>query len=182
MVLDRPPLPLRPGTITRNPWSAEGRFARGADFDAAAAAGGCGAKLPVRERSATVDLGDPAGPIDGADFLRLRLTVRYGPLWKLRKPERLQLEITRADGSTRTAVLRRRAECLIGSLVLSLETDRLGALFRRRGGRLARQPTTGDHSSASARCAAGLVFAAARLNRSRVSRSGADVAKPIARS
>ena len=25
--------------------------------------------------------------------------VRYGPPWKLRKPERLQLEITRADGS-----------------------------------------------------------------------------------
>src|SRR5271166_2950413 len=55
---------------------------------------------PIRERSSAVDLGDPAWPIDGADFLRLRLTVRYGPLWKLRKPERLQLEITRADGSS----------------------------------------------------------------------------------
>jgi len=54
----------------------------------------------IRERSSGVDLGDPAWPIDGADFLRLRLTVRYGPLWKLRKPERLQLEITRADGSS----------------------------------------------------------------------------------
>jgi len=54
---------------------------------------------PIRERSSVVDLGDPAWPIDGADFLRLRLTARYGPLWKLRKPERLQLEITRADGS-----------------------------------------------------------------------------------
>jgi hypothetical protein len=54
---------------------------------------------PVRERSTVIDLGDPAWPIDGADFLRLGLTVRYGPLWKLRKPERLQLEITRADGS-----------------------------------------------------------------------------------
>jgi hypothetical protein len=55
---------------------------------------------PIRERSSVVDLGDPAWPIDGADFLRLRLTVRYGPLWKLRKPERMRLEITRADGSS----------------------------------------------------------------------------------
>jgi hypothetical protein len=54
---------------------------------------------PIHERSSVVDLGDPAWPIDGADFLRLRLTARYGPLWKLRKPERLQLEITRADGT-----------------------------------------------------------------------------------
>ena len=54
---------------------------------------------PIRERSSVVDLGDPLWPIDGADFLRLRLTARYAPLWKLRKPERLQLEITRADGS-----------------------------------------------------------------------------------
>jgi len=55
---------------------------------------------PVRERSPVVDLGDPAWPTDGADFLRLRLTVRYGFWWKLRKPERMQLEITRADGSS----------------------------------------------------------------------------------
>ena len=54
---------------------------------------------PIRERSSVVDLGNPLWPIDGADFLRLRLTVRYGALWKLRKPERLQLEIERADGS-----------------------------------------------------------------------------------
>jgi len=54
---------------------------------------------PIRKRSSVVDLGDPAWPIDGADFLRLRLTVRYGFWWKSRKPERMQLEITRADGS-----------------------------------------------------------------------------------
>ena len=46
-----------------------------------------------------MDLGNPLWPADGPDFLRLRPTARYGPLWKLRKPERLQLEITRADGS-----------------------------------------------------------------------------------
>jgi hypothetical protein len=55
---------------------------------------------PIRDRSSVVDLGDPAWPIDGADFLRLRLTVRYDFWWKLRKPERMQLEITRADGSS----------------------------------------------------------------------------------
>ena len=54
---------------------------------------------PIAEPSTAVDLGNPVWPIDGADFLRLRLTVHYGPLWKLRKPERLQLEITHADGS-----------------------------------------------------------------------------------
>jgi hypothetical protein len=56
-------------------------------------------EYPIHERSSVVDLGNPLWPVDGADFLRLRLTARYGPLWKLRKPERLQLEITRADGS-----------------------------------------------------------------------------------
>ncbi len=54
---------------------------------------------PVHERSSVMDLGVPEWPA-GTDFLRLRLTVRYGFWWKLRKPERLQLEITRADGSS----------------------------------------------------------------------------------
>jgi hypothetical protein len=53
---------------------------------------------PITERSSTIDLGAPNWPAN-ADFLRLRLTVRYGALWKLRKPERMQVEITRADGS-----------------------------------------------------------------------------------
>jgi hypothetical protein len=46
-----------------------------------------------------LDLGTPDWPASGADFLRLRLKIDYGPLWKLRKPERMQLEIMRADGS-----------------------------------------------------------------------------------
>jgi hypothetical protein len=54
---------------------------------------------PVDSRSEALDLGAPDWPPGGADFLRLRLKVNYGPLWKLRKPERLQLEITLADGS-----------------------------------------------------------------------------------
>jgi hypothetical protein len=55
--------------------------------------------FPVRERSTVLDLGAPAWPAN-ADFLCLRLTVRYGFWWRLRKPESLQLEITRADGIT----------------------------------------------------------------------------------
>jgi hypothetical protein len=60
--------------------------------------------LPARtytldQPTTAIGLGAPAWPSTGADFLRLRLKVAYGPLWKLRKPERLQLEITRADGS-----------------------------------------------------------------------------------
>jgi hypothetical protein len=53
---------------------------------------------PINERSSTIDLGVPNWPAN-ADFLRLRLTVRYGALWKLRKPERMQVEITYANGS-----------------------------------------------------------------------------------
>jgi len=53
---------------------------------------------PIQERSTVVDLGVPDWP-PGADFLRLRLTVRCGFWWKLRKPQRTQLEITHADGS-----------------------------------------------------------------------------------
>lgn len=53
----------------------------------------------IRDRSSVLDLGDPAWPVESGDFLRLRINVHYGPMLKLRKPERLQLEITRADGS-----------------------------------------------------------------------------------
>ena len=55
--------------------------------------------FPIHEPNTTIDLGAPEWPTGGADFLRLRMTIRYSPLWKLRKPERLQLEITLADGS-----------------------------------------------------------------------------------
>lgn len=52
----------------------------------------------IAQPSEAVNLGAPLWP-DGADFLRLRLKVSYGIFWRLRKPERLQLEIIRADGS-----------------------------------------------------------------------------------
>ena len=56
-------------------------------------------RYPVDTRSEALELGAPDWPAGGADFLRLRLKVNYSPLWKFRKPERLQLEITLADGS-----------------------------------------------------------------------------------
>ncbi|HUK73938.1 MAG TPA: hypothetical protein VLV47_00520 [Candidatus Bathyarchaeia archaeon] len=53
---------------------------------------------PIVQRSSSINLGAPNWR-SGFDFIRLRMTVRYPIWWKLRKPERLQLEITRADGS-----------------------------------------------------------------------------------
>jgi hypothetical protein len=55
-------------------------------------------RYAITDRNAALDLGVPAWP-SGADFIRLRLTVRYPVWWRLRKPERVQLEIARADGS-----------------------------------------------------------------------------------
>jgi hypothetical protein len=54
--------------------------------------------FPIAKRSTLLDLGDITLPAS-ADFLRLRITVRYPPWWILRKPQRLQLEISRLDGS-----------------------------------------------------------------------------------
>jgi len=56
-------------------------------------------QYPIPGSPATINLGAPTWPTAGADFLRLRMRFNYSPLWKLRKPERLQLEITLADGS-----------------------------------------------------------------------------------
>ena len=53
---------------------------------------------PISDRVSATDFGVPNWPA-GFDFIRLQLTVRYPVWWKLRKPERLQLEITRADGT-----------------------------------------------------------------------------------
>jgi hypothetical protein len=52
----------------------------------------------ISDRESATDIGTPIWP-SGYDFLRLRVNVHYPVWWKLRKPERLQLEITRADGS-----------------------------------------------------------------------------------
>jgi hypothetical protein len=55
-------------------------------------------RYEISDRESTTKIGTPNWP-SGYDFLRLRLNVHYPLWWKLRKPERLQLEITRADGS-----------------------------------------------------------------------------------
>ena len=52
----------------------------------------------IDARRSTTKIGAPTWPA-GFDFIHLRMTVRYSVWWKFRKPERLQLEITRADGS-----------------------------------------------------------------------------------
>jgi hypothetical protein len=52
----------------------------------------------IAERESVTNIGTPNWP-SGYDFVRLRLKVHYPLWWQLRKPERLQLEITRADGS-----------------------------------------------------------------------------------
>ena len=52
----------------------------------------------IAERDSATNIGTPDWPA-GFDFIRLRVNVHYPIWWKLRKPERLQLEITRADGS-----------------------------------------------------------------------------------
>jgi len=54
---------------------------------------------PIRDRRTVLELGTPDWP-SGTDFLHLRLTVHYPAWWKLRKPERMELEIVRADDST----------------------------------------------------------------------------------
>ncbi len=52
----------------------------------------------ISRRVSDIEIGAPDWPRD-FDFIRLQLTVHYPVVWKLRKPEHLQVEITRADGS-----------------------------------------------------------------------------------
>jgi hypothetical protein len=52
----------------------------------------------VTDSNSSLDLGQVTWP-DGADLLRLHLTVRYSFLWKLRKPELMQLAISHANGN-----------------------------------------------------------------------------------
>lgn len=52
----------------------------------------------INARRSATSIGAPSWPA-GYDFIRLRMKVHYSVWWKLRKPERLQLEITRADGT-----------------------------------------------------------------------------------
>src|SRR5271157_784230 len=56
-------------------------------------------RYAIPRRHAILELGGVTWPVAGADFLRLRLEVRYSLWWKIRKPARLVLEIERADSS-----------------------------------------------------------------------------------
>ena len=85
--------------------------------------------FPIGTRSSVLDLGDPGWSGADGDFLRLRLTVRYNFWWKLRKPERLQLEITRADGTQRFEVVYRGTERSIGDLVFPWSEGDLASYF-----------------------------------------------------
>jgi hypothetical protein len=53
----------------------------------------------IPTRDTILDLGVPSWSRD-IDFMRLHLTVRYPFWWKLRKPERMQLQVLYADGSS----------------------------------------------------------------------------------
>jgi hypothetical protein len=54
---------------------------------------------PINRRSTQIDLGNIAWPSPRADFLWLKINVQYPMALKVRKPQRLQLEISRSDGS-----------------------------------------------------------------------------------
>ena len=57
-----------------------------------------GGTFPVTSRKSEFDLG-MTSTASRADFLRLTVTAHYPPWWHLCKPQRMQLEVTRADGS-----------------------------------------------------------------------------------
>ena len=96
----------------------------------------------IEQPDAAIDLGAPAWPNADADFLRLRMKVRYGPLWKLRKPERVQLEITRADGSRslRTFVIEPTSRRMFGSIHGTMPTLCAISIRMRAGGARHRGP------------------------------------------
>lgn len=84
----------------------------------------------IHKRSVLLDIGPISWPADGADFLRLRLTIRYGVCLRLRKPQRLQLEITRSDGSheLRSFVVRPNVPSAVW--IFPWDEDGLAAYFR----------------------------------------------------
>ena len=61
--------------------------------------GSSSGEIPITSRNSSLDLGPVHWPPAGADFLKLRLRVAYSPWWKIRKPSRVSLQITFADGS-----------------------------------------------------------------------------------
>src|SRR5581483_2582558 len=56
----------------------------------------------IHQRKTTVNLNHVRWPPAGADFLKLQLRVNYPPWWKVRKPSRLNLQISFADGKEKS--------------------------------------------------------------------------------
>ncbi len=58
--------------------------------------------LWISKRSTAVDIAQVHWPGEGADFLKLRLRVNYPPWWRLRKPSKLTLQMSFADGTVKS--------------------------------------------------------------------------------
>ena len=58
--------------------------------------------IAINQRSTSIDLGAVGLPTPGADFLKMRLRVAYPFWWRLRKPSRLTLQMSFADGSQKS--------------------------------------------------------------------------------
>lgn len=56
----------------------------------------------ISRRSSTLDFGQVRWPSGGADFLKLRLQLDYPWWWRLRKPSKLTLKMSFADGSDKS--------------------------------------------------------------------------------
>ena len=59
--------------------------------------------IAIRKRSNSIELPLRNWPAGGADFLKLRLQVNYPAWWRLRKPSKLALLLTFADGTEKTS-------------------------------------------------------------------------------
>jgi hypothetical protein len=57
------------------------------------------AAVAITARKTEVSLGEIHWPATGADLLKVRLKVNYPLWWRLRKPSKLSLKISFADGS-----------------------------------------------------------------------------------
>ncbi len=58
--------------------------------------------IPIHKRSTTLEILRGKVPAAGTDFLKLKLRVNYPPWWRLRKPSKLTLQMSFADGSQKT--------------------------------------------------------------------------------
>ncbi len=59
-------------------------------------------ETPITKRSTALNLGQVHWPTAGGDFLKLRLRINYPWWWRVRKPSRLTLQMSFADGSEKS--------------------------------------------------------------------------------